>query len=265
MKSLATRSLEISEIVETISGIAAQTNLLALNATVEASSAGEAGARFATVADEVRKLSEEAERATSRVTSLVRAIQTETQAAVVGVEAGAKEVELGFEIATGAGQRLQEIAALTIQSANFAQTIASGTRNQLNQKLCSLWLEPLPKQNKSPNKGKILHRHCCNFPSDFHNHSHAFSCLLKPISFYFCQEYYYDSSSEQLRPNPRSLLISGCDYRLEFGINLLKPHENRPCPPCTMALGRRYFVWFWCLDNALCWYGSLKTTGVGGL
>jgi twitching motility protein PilJ len=133
MKSLSSRSLEISEIVETISGIAAQTNLLALNATVEASSAGEAGARFATVADEVRKLSEEAERATSRVTSLVRAIQTETQAAVVGVEAGAREVELGYEIATGAGQRLQEISTLTAQSANFAQTIASSTRNQLDQ------------------------------------------------------------------------------------------------------------------------------------
>ncbi len=133
MKSLSNRSLEISEIVETISGIAAQTNLLALNATVEASSAGEAGARFATVADEVRKLSEEAERATNRVTSLVRAIQTETQAAVVGVEAGAREVELGYEIATGAGQRLQEISALTSQSANFAQTIASSTRNQLDQ------------------------------------------------------------------------------------------------------------------------------------
>ncbi len=133
MKSLANRSLEISEIIETISGIAAQTNLLALNATVEASSAGEAGARFATVADEVRKLSEEAERATNRVTSLVRAIQTETQAAVVGVEAGAKEVELGYEIATGAGVRLQEISVLTAQSANFAQTIASSTRNQLDQ------------------------------------------------------------------------------------------------------------------------------------
>jgi twitching motility protein PilJ len=133
MKSLANRSLEISEIVETISGIAAQTNLLALNATVEASSAGEAGARFATVADEVRKLSEEAERATNRVTSLVRAIQTETQAAVVGVEAGAKEVELGFEIASGAGVRLQEISVLTAQSASFAQTIASSTRSQLDQ------------------------------------------------------------------------------------------------------------------------------------
>ncbi len=133
MKSLANRSLEIFEIVETISGIAAQTNLLALNATVEASSAGEAGARFATVADEVRKLSEEAERATSRVTSLVRAIQTETQAAVVGVEAGAKEVELGYEIASGAGIRLQEISVLTAQSASFAQTIASSTRNQLDQ------------------------------------------------------------------------------------------------------------------------------------
>ncbi len=133
IKSLSDRSLEISEIVETISGIAAQTNLLALNAAIEASGAGDAGSRFAIVADEVRKLAEDSARATGRVANLIKGIQTEIQAAVVGVETGTKEVEEGYRIATQAGERLSEIAQLTNQSAAFASTIASNTRIQVHQ------------------------------------------------------------------------------------------------------------------------------------
>ncbi len=133
IKLLSDRSLEISEIVETISGIAAQTNLLALNAAIEASGAGDAGSRFAIVADEVRKLAEDSTRATARVSGLIRGIQTEIQAAVIGVETGTKEVEAGYRIATQAGERLQEISQLTNKSAAFAQTIASSTRVQVHQ------------------------------------------------------------------------------------------------------------------------------------
>jgi twitching motility protein PilJ len=130
IKSLSDRSLEISEITETISGIASQTNMLALNAAIEASGAGEAGARFAIVADEVRKLAEDSARATGRVTNLIKNIQNEIQSVVIGVEGGTREVEQGYKIATQAGERLKEISVLANQSAVLVQTISSATRAQ---------------------------------------------------------------------------------------------------------------------------------------
>jgi twitching motility protein PilJ len=133
IKSLSDRSLEISEIVDTISQIARQTNLIALNAAIEASGAGESGARFAIVADEVRNLAENAAKATLTITGLIKSIQLEVQAAVVGVENGTREVEEGYRIATGAGERLQEISLLTSQSAAFAEGIAASTRVQVHQ------------------------------------------------------------------------------------------------------------------------------------
>lgn len=131
VKSLSDRSLEIGEIVDTISGIAAQTNLLSLNAAIEASGAGEAGARFAIVADEVRKLAEDSAKATGRVAGLIKGIQTEIQGLVIGIEDGTKEVEQGFKIASQAGERLEQISSLAQQSAAFAQEISAITRSQV--------------------------------------------------------------------------------------------------------------------------------------
>ena len=133
VKSLSDRSLEIQEIVDTISGIAAQTNLLSLNAAIEASGAGEAGARFAIVADEVRKLAEDSAKATGRVAGLIKGIQTEIQGLVLGIEDGTKEVEQGFRIASQAGERLEQISLLAQQSATFAEEISVITRSQVER------------------------------------------------------------------------------------------------------------------------------------
>ncbi|MBI5813619.1 MAG: methyl-accepting chemotaxis protein [Meiothermus silvanus] len=130
IKGLSDRSLEISEIIETISGFAAQTNLLALNAAIEAAGAGEAGTRFAIVAEEVRRLAEDSAKAAQRVTTLIGGIQAEIQAVASSVEAGTKEVEEGYRIANQAGERLQEIAQLTTQSAQLVQAISQATQTQ---------------------------------------------------------------------------------------------------------------------------------------
>ncbi|MFC6619028.1 methyl-accepting chemotaxis protein [Deinococcus radiophilus] len=131
IKGLGDRSLEIQEIVDTISSIARQTNLLALNATIEAAGAGEAGGRFSIVADEVRKLADNSAAATGRIATLIQNIQSEIQDVVVNVEESTREVEQGYRVAGTAGERLRQIGDLTQQSAQLAENISSATQQQV--------------------------------------------------------------------------------------------------------------------------------------
>jgi methyl-accepting chemotaxis protein len=131
IKGLGDRSLEISEIVDTITGIASQTNLLALNAAIEAAGAGEEGARFAVVADEVRRLAESSSRAAQRIAALIKRVQSDIQEAVAAMETGTREVETGFQVAQQARERLGEISTLSQVSAELAQQISAAAQVQV--------------------------------------------------------------------------------------------------------------------------------------
>ena len=132
IKTLGDRSLEIQEIVDTISQIARRTNLLALNASVEAAGAGDVGGRFGAVADEIRQLAATSAQATTRIAGLIRSVQAEVQDVIVGAEEGTREVEQGYRIAGSAGQRLQDIGQLTERSAQLAEQIAASTQAQVS-------------------------------------------------------------------------------------------------------------------------------------
>src|SRR2546423_2255433 len=131
IKALGDRSLEISEIVSVINDITEQTNLLALNAAIEAARAGEAGRGFAVVADEVRKLAEHSRTATKDIAALIKAIQAETNEAVVVMEEGTKEVEIGAKLADQAGRALDAISTVVRQSAELVQEISLASKQQV--------------------------------------------------------------------------------------------------------------------------------------
>jgi methyl-accepting chemotaxis protein len=94
--TLAARVNDIDALLDLINDIADQTNLLALNAAIEAARAGENGLGFAVVADEVRRLAERSKGSAGDIASIVAAVQGETNATVMAMEKGAKQMQQGL-------------------------------------------------------------------------------------------------------------------------------------------------------------------------
>lgn len=127
IEALSEHSKKISDLVNSISGIADQTNLLALNAAIEAARAGEQGRGFAVVADEVRQLASRTNKTTEEIVAVVSENLKRTKDAVDLIAACQSQAGDALELSTEAGQVMGDIQ-------RGAQKVVDAI-SQFNQKL----------------------------------------------------------------------------------------------------------------------------------
>lgn len=124
-------SKQISQITDTITGLAKQTNLLALNAAIEAARAGEQGRGFAVVAEEVRKLAEQSDKGAQEITSLVTIVTEKTNLAVAAMAQNVVEVETGVSTVNEAGLALDIILNAVQQTTGETAEISKLTSEEV--------------------------------------------------------------------------------------------------------------------------------------
>ncbi|KPA08907.1 methyl-accepting chemotaxis protein [Candidatus Magnetomorum sp. HK-1] len=86
MNLLGTAAREIGQVTVAIKRIAVQTNLLALNASIEASTAGEAGRGFSVVAEKIKQFASQSTQSAENISKKIEDMQSKTENAISVIE-----------------------------------------------------------------------------------------------------------------------------------------------------------------------------------
>jgi methyl-accepting chemotaxis protein len=97
IRNLSDMIIRISEAIRIIDSIADQTKLIAFNASLEASSSGEAGARFSVVASEIRRFADNVAESTMEIKQKIEEVQGASQTLISEANSGSKQIEVGYE------------------------------------------------------------------------------------------------------------------------------------------------------------------------
>lgn len=165
VSELEKNAVEITDMTKLVSEIASQTNLLSLNASIEAARAGEAGKGFAVVADEVKKLASQSVTAVQQIFAAVEGItvamnkvkssvaqsldlfqeqeqattSTDASFAAISSKVGqiaehvsklATDMKVSQDMSNQVHQAIENISAITEQSAAGSEEITASTVEQ---------------------------------------------------------------------------------------------------------------------------------------
>ncbi|MEZ8306980.1 methyl-accepting chemotaxis protein [Vibrio splendidus] len=132
LESLDEINKNVTQLVDSIKGIAAQTNLLALNAAIEADRAAELGRGFAVVADEVRQLANTANQSAESIDTEMASISKISDS----IFNKQKEVEdviiLSSEVTKDTMHKMQNLMNMSLDSKTYSKTIMDAIEAQMS-------------------------------------------------------------------------------------------------------------------------------------
>jgi len=129
MRSLQSKSREISQVVGLVESVAYQTKLLSLNASVEAARAGAAGKGFAVVAQEVRALAQRSEDAARRIHAIVSSSVEEIEDGNLLADRASEAVHATDEKINAVNQLVGQVVKLTQASMIDSQGVLGIARD----------------------------------------------------------------------------------------------------------------------------------------